>query len=151
MDEYLIGAGAILTAGTNATIRAATLHAQVEPSLARQVGAALIDFESASAGELARVLIMAAGWSGSPFHDRVVEPLLARRECGLAEVMATLARAVGSGEVHLFARWLPDVPTCDSLAKLGIRVVAHPLEAIGQAALICGTRIERWRPPVRAA
>jgi hypothetical protein len=37
------------------------------------------------------------------------------------------------------------------LAERGIRVIAHPLEAIGQAALVSGQRLARWRSPGRAA
>ncbi|MGC9993027.1 MAG: hypothetical protein ABSD52_11620 [Candidatus Cybelea sp.] len=151
MEEYLIGAGAILTAGPAATIRGATLHAQPLGALARQVSAALIDFESAGPDELSRLLVVAAGWTGSRFHAEVVARLLALRECGLGDVIITLADAVQTKEVHLFARWSPDQTTLDSLEKSGIRILAHPLEALGQAALISGQRVQRWRVPVRAA
>jgi hypothetical protein len=150
MDEYLIGAGALLTAGPSATITGATLHAQADPALARQVSGALIDFESASAGELSRVLIMAAGWGGQRFQDEVVGALVQRRECGLIDVIATLARAVGTEDIHLFARWQPDQALLDALESMGIRLVPHPLEAIGQASLVSGQRVALWRP-VRAA
>jgi hypothetical protein len=151
MEEYLIGAGALLTAGPAATIRPATLHAQPLGVLARQVDAALIDFESAGREELSRLLIVAAGWTGSRFHAEVVAQLLALRECGLSDVIATLAAAVKTKEVHLFARWSPDRSTLDSLEKSGIRILNHPLEALGQAALVSGQRVERWGAPVRAA
>jgi hypothetical protein len=151
MDEYLIGAGAILTAGPAATIRRATLHAQPLGVLARHVFAALIDFESAGPEELSRLLIMAAGWGGSRFHAEVVARLLALRECGLSDVITTLADAVQTKEVHLFARWSPDQTTLDSLGKSGIRILAHPIEALGQAALVSGQRVQRWPVPVRAA
>ncbi|HEV3091309.1 MAG TPA: hypothetical protein VGX91_07705 [Candidatus Cybelea sp.] len=146
MDEYLIGAGALLTAGPSATIRSATLHAQAEPALARRVRAALFDFESGRPEDLAQALIVAAGWSGHRFREEVVGPLLAQRECALADVLATLADAVGTGEVHLFARWQPDSATLDALRSRGVRIESHPLEAIGQAALISGQRVERWQP-----
>lgn len=151
MDEYLIGAGAILTAGPAATVRSATLHAQAEPALARQVRAALIDFESTNAEELSRVLLVAAGWSSSRFHNEVIAPLMERRECGLADVVATLGQAVGTRDVHLFARWLPTAEVSDKLTALGITLVCHPLEAIGQASLVAGQRVQKWRSPVRAA
>jgi hypothetical protein len=151
MDEYLIGAGAILTAGPTATIRGATLHAQPEPALARRIEAALIDFESAGPAELSRLLIVAAGWSGARFHAEVVSKLLSRRECGLGDVVSTLADAVKTEEVHLFARWSPDQATSDLLEKRGIRVTPHSLDELGQAALISGQRVERWPAPVRAA
>jgi hypothetical protein len=151
MDEYLIGAGAVLTAGPTASIAAATLHAQTDWRLAERIDAALIDFEGARATELSRIVIVASGWSGSRFHADVVKPLLSRRECSLADVISTLAAATGSREVHLFARWLLDEATALALEKRGIRVLAHPLQAIGQAALISGQRFERWRSPFRAA
>jgi hypothetical protein len=151
MDEYFIGAGALLTAGPTATIRGATLHAQPGAALARQIAAALIDFESAGPDELSRLLIVAAGWSGSRFHAEVVALLLALGECGLSDVVAALADAVQTTEIHLFARWSPDQSTLDLLEKNGIRIVSHPLEALGQAALVSGQRVERWRVPVRAA
>jgi hypothetical protein len=151
MDEYFIGAGALLTAGPKASITGATLHAQTQPGLAGLVEAALIDFEATEAAELSRILIVAAGWSGARFRAEVVGRLLAQRECALADVIATLAEATGAAAVHIFARWLLDEATSDLLAKRGVRVLAHPLEAIGQAALVSGQRLERWRSPVRAA
>jgi len=151
MDEYFIGAGALLTAGPAATIRGATLHAQPEGALARQVAAALIDFESSGPDELSRLLIVAAGWSGSRFHAEVVARLLALRECGLIDVITTLADAVQTREVHLFARWSPDLATLDLLERGGICLTPHPLEVLGQAALVTGQRVERWHAPVRAA
>ncbi len=47
MDEYFIGAGALLTAGPQASIASATLHAQTDPGLSQQVVAAVVDFEAA--------------------------------------------------------------------------------------------------------
>jgi hypothetical protein len=151
MDEYFIGAGALLTAGPAASIAGATLHAQTEEGLAGQVRAAVVDFEGAQLGELSRLLIAAGGWSAARFRTEVIETLLARRECTLADVFATLGRAVESEEVHLFARWTPDQTTLAALAEQGIRVIAHPLEAIGQASLVSGQRVSRWRSAVRAA
>lgn len=151
MDEYLIGAGAILTAGPAATVRSATLHAQTDKALARQVRAALVDFEATSADELSRVLLVAAGWSSSRFHNEVIAPLMERRECALADVLAALAQAVGTAEIHLFARWLAPADVAQALDRLGITLICHPLESIGQASLVCGQRVQKWSPPVRAA
>lgn len=151
MDEYLIGAGAILTAGPAATVRSATLHAQTEPALARQIRAALVDFESTNADELSRVLLVATGWSASRFSDEVIAPLMEQRECGLADVLAALARATESPDVHLFARWLPAADVAQALGRLGITLICHPLEAIGRASLVTGQRVQKWRSPVRAA
>ncbi len=146
MDEYFIGAGALLTAGPSASIAAATLHAQPAAGLAGTVKAAVIDFEATRATELSRILVVAAGWSGGRFHTEVVRPLLSRRECEFAEVVAVLAKAAGTDEVHLFAHWRPDEAMSAQLGSCGVRISAHPLEAIGQAALISGQRIERWGP-----
>ena len=136
MDEYLIGAGALLTAGPNATIAGATLHAQADPGLARQIAAAVVDFESPSVAEVSRLLILAAGWSSQRFQDEVVGPLIAAGECALADVFAVLAAVVGTPEIHLFARWQPDTETAAALEAAAIRVICHPLEAIGQASLV---------------
>lgn len=144
MDEYFIGAGALLTAGENATISGATLHAQTEDGLAGQIEAALIDFEASQPSALSRILIVAAGWSGARFRERVVQRLLSRRECALADVIAVLAEETGAAEVHVFAHWALDDATSALLENSGVPVVVHPLEAIGQAALVCGQRMERW-------
>ncbi len=151
MDEYFIGAGALLTAGPTATISGATLHAQTEGVPARQVGAAVIDFESVSAAELSRLLIVAAGWSSAKFNAEVVSRLVAQRECGLSDVIGTLAQAVQVEEVHFFAHWQPSRSAMDDLRARGISLVAHPLEAIGRAALVSGQRIALWPARVRAA
>jgi hypothetical protein len=151
MDEYFIGAGALLTAGPKASVAGATLHAQPEPGLAGQVVAALVDFESTRLAEVSRLLIVAAGWSVPRFENEVVSRLLAQGEVELAEVIATLAEATSASEVHIFAHWQPDGETVPVLAARGIRVVAHPLAAIGQAALVSGQRVARWNRPGRAA
>jgi len=149
MDEYFIGAGALLEAGPSGSIAAAALHAQTEAGLAASVKAAVIDFEATRLAELSRLLVVAAGWSVPRFRSEVVVRLLAQHECTLADVMAVLAEAAGTCEVHVFARWLPDDETLQTLEKRGICVASHPLEAIGQAALVCGQRVGRW--PVQAA
>lgn len=151
MSEYLIGAGAVLTAGPAATIAGATLHAETDDQLAGEVRAAVVDFEASSASELSRIVILAPGWRASRFEHEVVQPLLARVECTLVDVLESLARATRSSEVHLFARWLPDEVIVAGLGSRGIRIVAHPLDSIGQAALVSGQRLTRWRSPFRAA
>jgi len=149
MDEYFIGSGALLTAGPSGSIAGAALHAQTEAGLAARVQAAVIDFEATRLDELSHILIVAAGWSRPRFRDEVVARLLTDHECTLADVMAVLAEAAGTHEIHVFARWVPDDQTLEALDKRGIRVLAHPLESIGQAALVCGQRVGRW--PVQAA
>jgi hypothetical protein len=151
MDEYLIGAGAVLTAGPQSSINGATLHAQTDPHLAARVEAAVIDFEAAHPAELSRIVIVAAGWGSSRFAASVVRPLLAQSECTLADVIGLLADATGTREVHLFARWAPEAATSAALTAAGIRLVTHPLESIQQAALVSGHRLTRWRSPFRAA
>jgi hypothetical protein len=144
MDEYFIGAGALLTAGEEASITGATLHAQPVLESCPAIEAAVIDFEAMQPGELSRILIVAAGWTSARFRAEVVRRLLARGECSLADVFETLAEATGSPTVHLFAHWRPDHATTLRLDERGVRIIAHPLEAIGRAALICGQRVERW-------
>lgn len=151
MDGYLIGAGAVLKAGPTASIAPAALHAQADPCLISEIGAALLDFESTDVSELSRVLIVAAGWSAPRFAAEVVRPLLERRECTLADVIAMLAEATGLREVHLFAHWRLEEVTLAELRERGVRVVAHPLEAIDQAALVSGQRLVRWPAAFRAA
>ena len=151
MSEYLIGAGAVLTAGAAASIAGATLHAQTDSPAAGEIRAAIIDFEAASSQELSRIVIVAAGWTPSRFEAEIIQPLLARGECTLADVMEGLAAATGSSELHLFARWLPDVALASALREKGVALVGHPIEAIEQAALVCGQRLNRWRAPFRAA
>lgn len=151
MDQYLIGAGAVLTAGPEASIVGATLHAQTDPLLAANVSAALLDFESLDCADLSQIVVMVKGWKRSQFQDAVVAPLLRRRECSLADVVVLLARAAGSAEVHVFSRWEPDQALLVGAQASGVRLVIHPLECIEQAALVSGQRVGRWRAPFRAA
>ena len=150
MDEYFIGAGAVLTAGEEASICAASLHAQAGNGLAGRIRAAIIDFEGTSSAEIARIVLVAAGWSFGRFRAEVVSRLLSHRDCSLADVMAILCQATESEELHLFAHWSPDLETLTGLRRAGLQLVHHPLEALGQAALVCGQRIQRWKP-VQAA
>ena len=142
--EYIIGAGAILESGEYGSITPASLHAQVDATLARRVKAAAIDFESTEMRALQRLIVLAQGWNASTFRSEVSERLRERRECSLADVLGSLARGTGVSEVHLFAHWLPDEETCAQLRAEGIEVVAHPLEAIDAASLVAGQRHRRW-------
>ena len=151
MNDYVIGSGALLTAGPHASIAAATLHAQTDPLLAPIVKAALVDFESTEGADFSKILVVAAGWNGRRFQAEVIQPLLARVECSLADVVGVLAGAAGASEVHLFARWLPDDVLVAALRRSGVTLVAHPLEAIRQAALICGQSYSKWKKPLHAA
>jgi len=151
MENYVIGSGAILTAGPQASIAGATLHAQTDAGLAPRVRAALVDFESGSCLELSKVVMLATGWNAGRVKTELVDPLLARGECTLADVFELLATATGATEVHLFAHWLPDDVLTAAVHRAGVTVVAHPLESIRQAALISGQTFRRWPSPLRAA
>lgn len=148
--EYIIGAGAILTAGANGAITAATVHAQVDPALAPDISTAVIDFESGELHRLERLLVVTCGWDAQQFRDGVTADLLTRQECSLADVLLAVATARGSSEIHCFARWLPDERTCAELQRNGIELIAHPLESIVSAAIVSGRRLRRW-PAMQAA
>lgn len=143
--EYLIGAGAVLESGERASLTPATVHARVEPALAEIVQAAAVDFEGASLEALTRLVVLVAGWNAAEFRTAVTRRLLDRGVCSLADVLATVAEAAHSPQVHFFAHWLPDDATYAALAERGIELVAHPLEAIDSAALVAGQRHLRWK------
>jgi hypothetical protein len=150
MDEYIIGAGAMLTSGERASITPAAFHAQVDPHLASAAQAVAVDFEGTAGSALGRLLLVAQGWNSKQFQAGVTAPLLSRGACTLADVFAILARATGCSEVHLFAHWLPDDETCATLGRNGVTLVVHSLEAIQSAALIADRRHVRW-PAARTA
>jgi hypothetical protein len=149
MNDYIIGSGAILVPGPEASITPATLHAQADPLLAGVVQAAALDFEG-SETSLRRLVIVAAGWTAGRFERRIAARLRTRGEASLAEVLATLAAEVGTTVVHVFARWLPDEATLEAASSFGVSIVAHPLEAVERVSLVSGTRRLKWGPP-RAA
>lgn len=143
--EYMIGAGAILETGESAKVTPAMLHARVDAGLARAVGAAAIDFEGSSPEGLRRLLVLVPGWNASRFRGAVTDALVEQGTCSLADVLQKLAQAAGVAEVHLFSHWLPDEPTCRSLAECGIGLVSYPLETIRTAAVVAGQRHIRWK------
>ena len=143
--DYIIGAGAILESGANATIAPATLHARVDPAIAARARAVAVDFEGVSPLAISKMLVLVQGWNTGTFRVRVSDELTKRRECSLADVFETLALASGAGELHLFAHWLPDEATCDQLRSRGVEIVAHPLESIEAASLVSGQRCRRWQ------
>lgn len=143
--DYIIGAGAILESGESGSITPATLHAHVDGALAQRVQVAAVDFDSASAHSLKRLLIIGQGWNAARFRSNVTDKLRARRECTLADVLRTLAEAAGASEVHLFAHWLPDEATCAALAQSGISLLVHPLESIEAASLVSAQRRQYWK------
>jgi hypothetical protein len=151
MNDYVIGSGAVLTAGPHASIAGATLHAQTDAAIAASVRAALVDFESRSSTELSKIVMLAIGWNAGRVKKELVAPLLSRRSCTLADVVTLLARAVQTAEVHLFARWVPDDVLTAAVQSEGVALVAHPIESVRQAALICGQNYVRWPSPLRAA
>lgn len=151
MNDYVIGAGAVLTAGPSATIAGASLHMQVDPLLAPSVGAALVDFESSGKGELTKVVVVAAGWNARRVQHDLVAPLLGRGECTLTDLLVALGQASGTNEVHVFAHWLVDDVMAAGASRAGVTLVSHPLDSIRQAALISGQTFSRWPSPLRAA
>lgn len=141
--EYIIGAGAILETGEGGAITPATLHAQVDPALVPRVAVAAVDFEGTSAERMRRLLVIAQGWNGTRFRA-VSDKLREQRTCTLADVLRTLAQEAGAGEVHLFAHWLADEQTCETLGRAGLALVSHPLESIQAASVVAGQRLRRW-------
>lgn len=138
-------------AGPTSSIAGATLHAQTDPRLAPRVKAAVIDFEGVSDHDISRIVIVATGWGRPKFEAEVIRSLLARGECSLADVIGTLRATTQAPEVHLFARWSPGGDLLRDLSGRGVRLVAHPLETLDQAALVSGQRLTRWQPLFRAA
>lgn len=143
--EYMIGAGAILETGESAKVTPATLHARVDPALARLVRAAAVDFEGSSPENLRRLLVLVPGWNASKFRSNVTAGLIERGTCSLGDVLIQVAAAAGTAEVHLFSHWLPDDATCRAVAARGIALTAYPLEAIQTAAVVAGQRHIRWK------
>lgn len=144
MSEYIIGAGAVLTAGDNAKITPAALHAEVGDGVSAIAHAVAIDFEGTSEARLQRLVVVAQGWNRSGFQREVTSPLATTRECTLADVLVALAQATGQTEIHLFAHWTPGEPTLEALQRRGIGLVLHPVEAIERAALIEEQCFRRW-------
>jgi len=147
MYPYFIGSGVLLEAGANADSVPATLHAQTDAALAASVRAAAVDFEGVGQAELARLLVVASGWTSSAFERGVMAPLRARGAATLADVLGALALAAGDGTVHLFSAWLPEPELVATLAARGVTVIAHPLASFERAALITG---QRSRSPLAA-
>ncbi|HEY8320330.1 MAG TPA: hypothetical protein VIG46_00885 [Candidatus Baltobacteraceae bacterium] len=147
MYPYFIGSGVLLEAGANAGSVPATLHAQTDAALAASVRAAAVDFEGVGQAEVARLLVVASGWTSSAVERTVMAPLRARGTATLADVLAALALAAGDGTVHLFSGWLPGPDLVEALAARAVTVIAHPLASFERAALITG---QRSRSPLAA-
>jgi hypothetical protein len=144
MNDYIIGAGAILTAGAEGGIAPAALHVQTDPLLADTVSAAAFDFEGDRPNELQRLVVVASGWNARRFDERVTAALRLRGSACLGEVLVELARAVETERVHLFAAWLPDDRTLEIAGRAGITVVVHALETVGRASLVSSGRRLAW-------
>jgi len=153
MSEYIIGAGAVITAGDDAKVTQATLHAEVAAGVSAIAKAVAVDFEGTSEDRLRRLLLIGQGWDRRRFETGVTDALLSGRTCSLSDVLVALAEATGEEEVHLFAHWLPLAATTAGLQAHGIRLVVHPLESIERAALIEDQAYRRWegRALTRAA
>jgi hypothetical protein len=149
MDEYLIGTGALVTAGEHPCIIPAALHAAVEAAVAAAARVAVVDFDGASARVPRRLLLLVRDWRARAFEASVIARLRSKGLGSCTEALAALAEGTKAGELHLFARWLPGEDLCEGLAGLGVTIVAHPLEAIHRACLIeqrgCGCGAVRVR------
>ena len=151
MDEYLVGPRTLLTAGPRRqwrgrrfTRRPTSSGRDGESSRDRFRGRPIRpNFLGSSS--------MISGWSRGYFREAVVKPLLARRECSLGEVIGQLARAAGTSEIHLFARWSPEAQMAGEITAAGVRLMIHPFESIERAALVWGQPLSRWRSLLRAA
>jgi|SRR5579863_326343 len=151
MNGYIIGAGAILTAGPAAGIAPATVHAQTDDSIALTVQAAVFDFESSDERELSRVVVAGVGWDAASVRSQLTDRLRSRAACSLADVIVALAEGASVAEVHVFARWLPSESLAMEALRRGVMLIAHPLEAVRQAALISSQAFERLPQVLRAA
>ncbi|MDQ6929205.1 MAG: hypothetical protein M3126_00885 [Candidatus Eremiobacteraeota bacterium] len=143
MESYLIGGGAVLATGAQASITRATMHAQLR-HVGDEVRGALIDFESGSLEDVRRLVALGSAITAEHFEAAVTPKLLATGVCGLADVAAILAAALQISCVHLFARWAPDDKTVDALRTSGVELRMHPLEAIVAAALVTEYRFTVW-------
>ncbi len=157
MDEYIIGAGAMLAGGLQATITGTKVHAEVSARVASRARAIAIDFESTRglagqpASDVQRLLIVAAGWAASTFQASVTGRLLHSGLCGVGDVLRALSDGTGQREVHLFAHWIPDDLLVGALRREGIELIAHSLDEIRRAALIADQAYTRWERPPQAA
>ncbi len=151
MDEYIIGAGALLARGRQATITRTKVHAEVSARIAARARAIAIDFESTRASDVQRLLIVAAGWPASTFQVSVTGRLLHSGLCGIGDVLQALSDGTGQREVHLFAHWIPGDLLVGALRREGIELIAHPLDEIRRAALIADQAYTRWERPTQAA
>ena len=151
MDEYLIATGALITAGERPCITPAALHAAVEAAVAAAARVAVVDFDGASARVPRRLLLLVRDWGARAFEASVIARLRSKGIGSCPDALAALAEGTKTGELHLFARWLPGEDLCERLAGLGVTIVAHPLEAIHRACLIEQREREYRAVRVRAA
>lgn len=149
--NYIIGAGAMLTAGDQSTIARATLHAQVFDGHAEGSTALVVDFESSRASELTRLLILGVGLSPRSFHQGVTSRLVGSGDCDLGRVIVLLAAGLQTRRIHWFARWTPSEAVLQNLKAQSITLVVKPLEAIARAALVIERSYKIWDGMVGAA
>jgi len=142
--DYIIGAGAMLTAGEQSSIARATLHAQVLEGQADGSTAVVVDFDSSRPAELRRLLILGVGLSPQSFHDGVTSRLIGSGDCDLERLIAVLASGLGTRRIHWFARWTPSEAVLVNLRAQGVTLVPKPLEAILRAALVIERSFETW-------
>ncbi|MDQ6826460.1 MAG: hypothetical protein M3Z14_04570 [Candidatus Eremiobacteraeota bacterium] len=142
--DYIIGAGAMLTAGGETSIARATLHAQTIDLDARNTKGMVIDFEASRPAELRRLLILGVGLSPQSFHDGVTKRLIGCGCCGLEQVIALLAEGLHTAEIYWCARWSPNDMVLRYLGSRGIKLVVRPLETIARAALVIERSFQTW-------
>ncbi len=143
-SDYIIGAGAMLTAGAQSSIARATLHAQTTDTDARSSKGVVIDFDSSRPAELRRLLILGVGLTPQSFHDCVTMRLIGSGDCDLERVIALLAAGLHTNEIHWFARWSPEESVLRALALQGVKLIVKPLEAIARAALVIERSFQTW-------
>lgn len=149
--NYIIGAGAMLTAGDQSTIARATLHAQVLDGQAEGSTGVVVDFESGRASELRRLLILGVGLSPQSFHDGVTSRLTGSGDCDLGRVITFLAAGLQTRRIHWFARWTPSEAVLENLKAHGVTLLVRPLEAIARAALVIERSYKTWDGTAEAA
>lgn len=143
-SDYIIGAGAMLTAGEGSTITRAALHAQVVDGHGEGSTGVVVDFDSSRPSELRRLLILGVGSSPQKFHDGVTSRLIGSGDCDLERLIALLAAGLQTRRIHWFARWTPSDSVLRNLQTQGITLVVKPLEAIARAALVMDRSYNAW-------
>ncbi|MDQ6931790.1 MAG: hypothetical protein M3160_01300 [Candidatus Eremiobacteraeota bacterium] len=150
-SDYIIGAGAMLTAGERTTITRATLHAQVLDGHGVGSTGVVVDFDSSRPSELKRLLILGVGLSPQNFHDGVTSRLVGSGDCDLERLIELLASGLQTRRIHWFARWAPTDSVLQNLQTHGVTLVVKPLDAIARAALVMDRSYNAWNADAELA